>query len=910
MNTDPAVHAAPDARPSVYPPAWHALSVPQVLAALPGSGEEGLSHRAALGLLADCGPNRLPEAAPRPAWLRLLRQFHNPLIYVLLAAGAMTLALGGWVDAWVIFGVVLINALIGHIQEGRAEQALEAVRGLLAAHATVLRDGERHQIDAAALVPGDVVLLEPGDKVPADLRLLRVKNLRVIESALTGESIPVDKDSTAVAADAGIADRRSMCYSGTLVACGQAHGVVVATGVQTEIGRIGALVGEVQTLATPLTRRLDRFARQITALILLVALVTLLYGHFVAEMPLFELFLAVVGLAVAAIPEGMPAVVTIVLAMGTRVMARKKAIVRRLPAVETLGSVSVICTDKTGTLTKNEMTVVRVLLPGREIRVSGSGYAPEGGFHEQDQVLNAAGDAALVPLLRAAMLCNDARLQHHSDNGWVLQGDPTEGALQTLAQKAGLVHAERQAAWPRLDAVPFDSGRQYMATLHHDHAGHHMVFLKGAPERVLALCRTQAGGQPLNLVHWQAVLERVAGQGERVLALAQCHWSHAVTEIGLHDISPCFELLGMVGIIDPPRPEAVAAVAECQRAGIRVKMITGDHAVTAAAIGSQLKLGGGAVLTGDMIEQLDDAALQQAVQDTDVFARATPEHKWRLVQALQAQGHLVAMTGDGVNDAPALKAADIGVAMGGKGTDAAREASDLVLTDDNFATIARAVREGRVVFDNLKKTLMHMLPTNGGEAGVILLAIFAGLPMPVTAGQILWVNTVTSVTLALSLAFEPAEPRVMHHPPRPLSEPIITRALGLRILFVIGLMMLATFAVFNWELARGSSIEVARTAAVNMIVVCEVFYLFNVRHYTEHAFRRETLTGNRVAVYVVLLLLGLQLLFTYAPAMQQVFHSVPLDGLSWSVILGLGGLLFLLVEAEKAGLRRNGVFRI
>lgn len=900
----------PHTDPTAGAEAWHALPADDLPALFDVQAQSGLSRAEAAARLVKHGPNRLPDAPKRPPWLRFLQQFHNPLIYVLLVAGAVTLALGGHVDSAVIFGVVLINALIGHIQEGKAERALDAVRGMLAARATVLRDGERHQVDAADLVPGDIVLLESGDKVPADLRLLRTKNLRVTEAALTGESAPVDKDSAAVAEAAAIGDRRSMCYCGTLVALGQARGIVVATGVGTEIGRIGTLVGEVATLATPLTRRLDQFARQITGFILIVATLTVLYGHFVAQMPMFDLFLAVVGLAVAAIPEGMPAVVTIVLAIGTRTMARKKAIVRRLPAVETLGSVTVICTDKTGTLTRNEMTVVRLLLADREISVSGSGYAPEGGFHDDGQPLAPGDVPGLAAAARCALLCNDAQIRHDGDAGWTLIGDPTEGALVAFARKAGLDPQDEAKNFPRVDAIPFESERQFMCTLHRDHTGHAFLLLKGAPERVLALCATQYGGAPLDHAYWTAAIARAGGAGERVLALAQAPFPGSRNAVELQDMDARFELIGLVGIIDPPREEAIAAVAQCREAGIRVKMITGDHAVTAAAIGRQLGLEAERTLNGDVIGTLDAAALRERALDTDVIARASPEHKLRLIEALQAEGHLVAMTGDGVNDAPALKSADIGVAMGGKGTDAAREASDLVLTDDNFATIARAVREGRVVFDNIKKSLMHMLPTNGGEAGVILLAIFAGLPLPVTAGQILWVNTVTSVTLALSLAFEPAEQNVMSHAPRPPQEPIVTRALGLRILFVIALMVATTFTVFNWELARGSSIELARTAAVNMIVVCELFYLFNVRHFTRHAFSVETLTGNRVVLLVSAILIVLQLLFTYAAPMQQMFRSAALDLSSWTVILGLGAAVFLAVEIEKAVLRHFRVARL
>ncbi len=906
-STAPATHTA---RAGGSSPAWHAVDAASVATALGTDPHVGLDDAQVAERRARHGPNRLPDAPRRPAWLRFVMQFHSPLIYVLIAAGAVTVMLGGLVDAAVILGVVLINAVIGHVQEGKAEQALEAVRGMLAARATVVRGGVRAQIDASDLVPGDIVLVETGDRVPADLRLVQARNLRAVEAALTGESAAVDKSPDAVADAAPVGDRTSMLFSGTLIAFGQGRGIVVATGADTEIGRIGTLVGEVRTLATPLTRRLDQFARQITLLILVVSVVAMLYGRLVVGMPTIDLFLAVVGLAVAAIPEGMPAVVTIVLAIGTRVMARNNAIVRRLPAVETLGSVTVVCSDKTGTLTRNEMTAVRVVLPGRTLEVSGTGHAPLGGFVADGHPIDPADDTALQALARCALLCNDARLLHDADGTWRLAGDPTEGALATLAHKAGLAAEDQARQYPRIDTIPFESERQYMATLHHDHQGHHFVLLKGAPERVLALCDRTPDGAVLDTAAWAGAIEQTAAHGLRVLALAQAEWPAGRRDLEVADLAPRFTLLGLAGLIDPPRDEAIDAIAQCRRAGIRVKMITGDHVVTAAAIGGGLGLSTAHPMTGEQIGAMDDATLRRRALDTDVIARASPEHKLRLVAALQAEGHLVAMTGDGVNDAPALKAADIGVAMGGKGTDAAREASDLVLTDDNFATIARAVRQGRVVYDNIKKSLMHMIPTNGGEAGVLLLAIFAGLPLPVTAGQILWVNTVTSVTLALSLAFEPAEPGVMTHAPRSSREPIVTRALGLRILFVAALMVATTFGVFHWELTRGAPLETARTAAVNMIVTCELFYLFNVRHFTMHAFRRETLSGNRMALLVAAILVALQLLFTYAPPMNAVFHSTPLDADSWAVILLLGAAVFLTIEAEKTLLRRLAVHRL
>ena len=864
----------------------------------------GLARQEAARRLDQFGRNSLPEPKRRGPWLRFALQFHNPLIYVLLVTGAITFGLKDYVDAGVIFGVVLINAAVGFIQEGKAEKALDAVRAMLASRATVLREGERHEIDAVLLVPGDIVLLESGARVPADLRLVRVKNLRANEAALTGESVPVDKGIEPVDADAPIGDRSCMAYCGTSISYGQAHGLVVGTGQETEIGRIGILVGEVQTLATPLSRRLDQFARQITLLILAVGLVTFLYGHYVRHMPMLEIFLAVVGLAVAAIPEGLPAIVTIVLAIGTRVMARQHAIVRRLPAVETLGSVTVICSDKTGTLTRNEMSVARVMIPTHTLEVSGTGYAPEGGFHRGGALVDIAQDETLKALALCALLCNDAHLRHEAESGWQLVGDPTEGALLTLARKAGLDPVEAIAAMPRIDEIPFESEHRFMATLHHDHDGHAFVLLKGAPERVLSLCAHDAGGQPLVRSEWEARMQEAAVAGQRVLALARCEMPGGTTALSMADIIPRFTLLGLAGIIDPPREEAIAAVAECQRAGLRVKMITGDHALTATAIGRQLGLVADRALNGEALETLDDEALGRLALETDVIARASPEHKLRLVAALQAQGELVAMTGDGVNDAPALKAADIGVAMGLKGTDAAREAADLVLSDDNFATIARAVREGRVVFDNIKKSLLFILPTNGGEAGVILLAVFAGIALPVTAGQILWVNMVTTVTLALALAFGPPEPGVMRRPPRRPWEALVTPVLAAQIAYVSVLMIAVTFAVFEWELARGNSLELARTAAVNMLVVGELIYLFNVRYFTAHSFTRDIFSGNPMACWMSLLLIGFQALFTYAPPMQQLFHTEALDAASWLIIVALGLFNFLAVEAEKTLLRR------
>jgi magnesium-transporting ATPase (P-type) len=903
MNATTASTAPPPERRD-----WHALEPAATLAALE-SLPQGLSAQEAAQRLRRHGRNELPPPPKRSPLLRFLLQFNNVLIYVLLAAAAVTALLGHFTDAGVIVGVVVINAIIGFVQEGKAEQALEAVRAMLASHAIVLRDGRRLEIDAAELVPGDIVLLASGDRVPADLRLLREKNLRVDEAALTGESVPVEKSVGAVADDAPVGDRCGMAYSGTVVTFGQGTGVVVATGTATEIGHIGTLVAGVAALATPLTRKLDQFARRITAFILAGAALTFAFGYFVHRFPAVEIFLAVVGLAVSAIPEGLPAIVTITLAIGTQRMARRNAIVRRLPAVETLGSVTVICSDKTGTLTRNEMTVVRAILPTRTIEASGAGYAPAGGFTADGRPLDPAEASDLLHFARCGMLCNDAEVRH-LDGDWKLGGDPTEGALVTLAMKCGLDRATEAGALPRVDEIPFESEHRYMATLHHDHAGHARVYLKGAPERVLSLCPTQADGMPLAREDWERRLDAAARDGQRLLALATCEMPPGTTALSMEDIGARFTLLGLAGMIDPPRPEAIEAVARCRTAGIRVKMITGDHAVTAAAIGARLGLQHAEPLAGRDVEALDDARLAQRFATTDVVARASPEHKLRLVAALQSRGEIVAMTGDGVNDAPALKAADIGVAMGRKGTDAAREAADVVLTDDNFASIANAVAEGRTIFDNIKKALLFVLPTNGGEAGVILLAVLLGIALPVTAAQILWINMVTTVTLAIALAFELPEPGVMRRPPRLPAEPLITRLLLARLAYVTALMVAATFFVFEWEMARSGSLETARTAAVNMLVFGELVYLFNCRHFVASALGWTGLTGNRIALWVSLALIVLQLAFTYQPTMQTLFHTTALDAGAWTLILGLSLAKFFAVEAEKALLRRFGVARL
>jgi magnesium-transporting ATPase (P-type) len=838
--------------------------------------------------------------------MRLLAQFNNVLIYVLVAAGVITTLLDHVVDSAVIFGVVVLNGLIGFIQEGKAEKAIDAVRGMLAPRATVIRAGHRQEIDAESLVPGDVVFVQSGDRVPADLRLFRLKALRIEEAILTGESMAVEKTVEPADADASLGDRRCLAFSGTLVTYGQGSGIVVATGAATEIGRISAMLAHVTTLTTPLTRQLASFARWLTGAVLVIAIATLAFGTLVRSYPLGEMFLAAVGLAVAAIPEGLPAVITIALAIGVQRMARRNAIIRRLPAVETLGSVSVICSDKTGTLTRNEMTVRTLATVNATVDVGGAGYDPHGGFSVAGRDVSPDDYPELMALCRAGLLCNDAALVEQ-DRHYQIHGDPTEGALVVLAIKAGLDTPMLLQALPRDDLIPFESQHRFMATLHHDHEGDGFICVKGAYEAVIRRCLWQRRGEEdeaLEPDRWLTVQEAIAAKGQRTLALALIRAEPDHRNLCFEDVDTGLVLLGLVGIMDPPREEAIAAVAECQAAGIQVKMITGDHAGTAAAIATQMGIGGHErALTGVELERLSDLELGGLVEGVDVFARASPEHKLRLVQALQARGHVVAMTGDGVNDAPALKRADVGVAMGIKGTEAAKEAAEMVLADDNFASIAHAVEEGRTVFDNIKKSILFILPTNGGEALTILAAIALGKMLPVTAAQILWVNMITAVTLALSLVFEPAESDVMQRRPRDIRAPMLSGFMTWRILFVSALMVIGTFGLFLWERMQGAEIETARTVAVNALVVAEVFYLFNTRYLTASVFRRGGFCGNRYVLIAAALVIVFQLLFTYLPFMHVLFGTAAIDWQAWARIVVFGGLLFLIVELEKTVVR-------
>jgi magnesium-transporting ATPase (P-type) len=881
----------------------HAATADEVLDAL-GTSESGLVADEAARRLEEVGPNRLPEPPRDGLLVRILRHFNDVLIYILLVAAAVTALLEHWIDAGVILGVVVVNAVIGYIQEGKAEHALEGIRKMLSLDAQVLRDGHWSKIEADLVVPGDVVRLRSGDRVPADIRLLEATNLQIEESALTGESVPTEKRPDPVEVDAGLGDRFGMAFSGTLVTAGRGVGVVTATGPATEIGRINTMIGQVQTLATPLTRQMRQFGTQLSIAIVFLATAVFVLGLTVHDYAGSELFLAAIGFAVAAIPEGLPAILTITLAIGVQRMAGRNAITRRLNSVETLGSVTVICSDKTGTLTKNEMTARDVVTRAGRYEVSGTGYEPVGEVHLDGERVDLGSRADLAALVEPMAIANDTDVVEE-DGRWTVNGEPTEGALRTLAEKLGFDSTSHR----RLAVVPFESEHKLMATLDEAPGGAHVLLVKGAPDRLLERSRAQLAAdgriEPLDVAWWEDQIDALSSEGLRVLAAARRDDIDPRDELSLEDVHEVV-FVGLVGIVDPPRPEAIESIAICRRAGIRVKMITGDHAGTARAIGREMGISDGTqAVTGADIEAASDEELQSIAQANDVFARTSPEHKLRLVTALQANGEVVAMTGDGVNDAPALKRADVGVAMGIKGTEATKEAAEIVLADDNFASIERAVEEGRTIYDNLRKAILFILPTNAAEALVIVAAVAIGLDLPLTPTQILWVNMVTAVTLALAIAFEPPEPGIMDRPPRRTGASILDRYFLWRIAFVGTLVGGATLAVFLLSDHSGDELAVTRTMAVNTLVFGQVCYLFNARFLRERSYPLRRLFANPFAWGAVAVLTVLQAGFVYLPFMNTLFETAPLDLIHW-VIPGLIGLgVFVLVEIEKAFARRR-----
>ena len=892
--------------------AWHALEVPSALSILASREDWGLSSAEAQERLARHGHNLL-QSKRGPGLLALFwRQVNSPIVYLLLGSALLAGALGKWLDGLVVAGAVAVNTVIGFLQEFRAGKAIEALSGMVPQAAQVIRDGRTQSIHSSELVPGDIVLLASGDKVPADLRLLVSKNLHVGEAALTGESVPSQKAVAPLPEETSLGDQRNMAFGGTLVTAGWARALVVATGEATELGRISHLLGEATELQTPLTRALASVGKWLTLAVLGVSVVllavSLLRGYSLADA-----LLVAITLAVASIPEGLPAIITIVLAIGVQRMAAWNAVIRKLPSVETLGSTSVICSDKTGTLTRNEMTVLGLYTPAGTYTLSGVGYSPVG------ELSSTSGPAPKPPadvqaLVEAAALCCDASLHEEADT-WRLSGDPTEGALVVASMKVGTDVDALRRTWPRLDVVPFESEHQFMATLHSSPAGaDNVVFIKGAPEVILRRCGTSVDAHEPVMRH----VAHMASQGMRVLAVGHKRVSNSVHSLEPADVENEFTLLGLQGMMDPPRPEAIEAVKTCQAAGITVKMITGDHIGTAEAISKQLGLlkSDGRGMTGAQLTKLDALGLRKAAIETNVFARVAPEHKLRLVQALQDEGHVVAMTGDGVNDAPALKQANIGIAMGITGSAVSKEAADVVLADDNFASIASAVEEGRRIYDNLVKSLAFVLPTNLG-LGLILTAAVAFFPvlliagehvplMPMLPTQMLWINLVAAMTLSLPLAFEVLEPDAMKRPPRELNTPILGGFVILRTIVVALLMAAGAVGLFLWEYStevlRQSHIialREAQTMAVTTVVFFQIFYLVNCRSLRSSVFRVGFFSNRTVFAGVGALLL-LQAGFIYLPFMQRIFGTATLELKAVGLSALVATAVLPLIEIEKA----------
>lgn len=886
---------------------FHHLPPSDVLQLLASNLEEGLSDGEVQRRLQQYGRNELTHRKGISEFKRFLLQFHAPLVYILVVASVITAGLGEWVDAAVIFGVVFINAIVGYLQESKAEKAIDALSRMVLTEATVRRNGKRLRIPSVQLVPGDVVLLQSGDRVPADLRLFYVRNLQVDESALTGESVPVQKNADVLALETVLAERKNCTFAGTLVTYGQAEGLVWATGDRTETGRIAVLIHEADSLTTPLTRKIVEFSKLLMFLILGLAAITFGIGIYQGG-SVVEMFMASVALAVGAIPEGLPAAVTITLAIGVARMAKRRAIIRKLPAVETLGSTTVICSDKTGTLTENAMTVQAVYAGSKTYEVTGSGYEPRGDICREGKPVDPAGHIALVECLRAGILCNEAQLV--KENGqWKVEGDPTEAALVVAAGKAGLLQEELKQQLPRIDSIPFESEHQFRATLHGSNNRKDRVIYKvGALERLLDRCHNALGENgdivPLDVTTVRAAADQLAAKGLRVLALARRDAGQDHSKLEHAHVKAGLTFLGLQAMIDPPRQEAIASVAKCQSAGIEVKMITGDNLLTAKAIARQIGLQGNKggedllAVSGQDLEKMSDAALRDIACRAAVFARVAPEQKLRLVKALQAQGHVVAMTGDGVNDAPALKQADVGVAMGITGTDVAKGAADMLLLDDNFASIEAAVEEGRGVFDNLTKFIIWTIPTNAAEALVLLAAILLGVALPALPVQLLWINLSTAIFLGLFLVFEPKEKDLMQRPPRDPKTPILTFPLFMRTGLVTLIMLAGSFGLFLWEQKQGASLPEARTIVVNTIVVVEIFYLLNCRSLT-HSVRSIGLLSNPLMWLGIAGMICVQMLFTYVPLMNRLFHSAPISGESWARIGLIGVAAFLIVGFEK-----------
>ena len=880
---------------------WYSLSTDETIEKLQTNIVKGLTPDEAKKRLETHGKNKLPEKKKESFLIKFFKHFNDILIYVLFVAAIITTFLEHYADTVIILIVTVINAAIGYLQENKAERALEDIKKLLSLKAQVVRNGMREEIDTEDLTLGDIVLLTPGDKVPADLRLLRTDNLKLEESPLTGEAVPSEKKTSLLPEDTMLGDRINMAFSGTTVSAGTATGVVVSIGVDTEIGKINQMMNDVEGITTPLLRQTSRFGKTVSLTIVVIAIIVYIFGYFFRDYETSELVLSVIGLAVAAIPEGLPAILSIILAIGVQNMARRNAIIRNLPSVETLGAVSVICSDKTGTLTKNEMTVKTIQTRVDCYDVTGTGYAPHGDILKDGEKINLELETDVDYLIECFNTCNDAVIGKDDDGHWAVKGEPTEGALVTLYHKANIEHRELN----RISTIPFDSEYKYMATLV-ERNPQNLILIKGAPDRLLDMAEydfAQGKRQPIDRHFWEAKITELASEGQRVIGAAYKPVETSVVEIEHHDIHDGIVFLGLAGIIDPPREEAIDAITACRAAGIRVKMITGDHAETAKAIGFQMGIGDGSkVLQGRDLERMTDEELQEAALTHDVFARTSPEHKLRLVNAIQASGAICGMTGDGVNDAPALKKADVGIAMGIKGTEVTKDAAEMVLADDNFATIVSAVEEGRRVYDNLKKTILFILPTNAAEAFLIIASILFGTMIPLTPIQILWVNMVTSVTVSLALAFESIEKGTMRRAPRSPNTPLLSGYFIWRILFVATLIGGLTLVMNLYLLSQGISEEVVRTVTLQTIVFTQLFHLFNSRSIRGSAFGKGFFS-NKVVFFVSIAMIVLQLSITYLPFMNSVFGTTALELSQWKYPIALGLFIFIVVEIEKFCMR-------
>ena len=885
---------------------WHSLSVKEVTQILASDLENGLTANEAARRREKFGVNQLSPRTSKSPYQLFLQQFNQPLLYILLLAGIITLFLQDWLDAVVILAVVLINAIVGYLQESKAENALAALAASITTEVTAIRKGQEQTLSSEELVPGDLVKLNTGDKVGADLRLILVNNLQTDESSLTGESLPVNKATETMEGATTLADRHNMAYAGTVVISGQGAGLVVAIAEATETGRISQLVERGTSLKTPLTRKLEKFSWRLLYIILGLAAFTFAvgWGQGQSGLPMFQ---AAVALAVSGIPEELPPLVTITLAIGVSRMAARHAIIRNLPTVETLGSATVICSDKTGTLTENQMTVREIYTVGKIYNVEGTGYTPTGKILCQNQPTNLMSAPILDACLRNGLLCNDSYLEEE-DGQLTVAGDPTEGALIIVAHKAGFQHKTLAEAMPRLDAIPFESQFQYMATLHEELSSKNkiaprkIIYIKGAVEAILPRCDSQLVGAEteasLDKGHIHQIAEKMGHQGLRVIAFAQKLVAAEQETLERSDIEGGLVFVGLQGMIDPPRPEAIAAVANCLAAGIQVKMITGDHATTACAIAQMMHLNGNGQIkafTGKELKLMGDRELANAVAEGIVFARVAPEQKLRLVDALQSQGEIVAMTGDGVNDAPALKQADIGIAMGKAGTEVAKESADMILTDDNFASIEAAVEEGRTVYHNLQKAIAFVLPVNGGEALTILASVLLGTALPILPLQILWINMVSSSALSIPLAFDHQTTDVMQQSPRDPKQPLLSGSILRRILLISLFNWAITFGIFEWMVNATTNVILARTMAVQTLVAAEIFYLLTISQLLPSIWirlRHREQSGEQAIAYPsaigIACVVILQILFSQWSILNTLFETMPLNFTQGSICIIVG----------------------